>query len=369
MKALLFSLFLLAMMYVNVALADTDEPSTWEIVERCLPDPIVPPDDWTFDGEILLWGWAGIHGINASLDVPYVAHWGGGVLSPDGQWILQQEVNAYTEQLSSPGPLGRYHIYYGDIVAVNLISGERQTFDWEANYSITSQPYILGPAGPLWLDDHHFIAIYGTFGHETRMGDVETGEIVDWLERNLDDYEISISPDQTRLISYAYLYDLADNSQLIEQPVGTSHDFLSSAWSHDSSMFIDVIKGEDQLSSLTLYDRDGTVTAVPFVGAVNSMSLDQWSRADDYFAFTTFRLYGAGAYEGHTFIMDLHEEVIYDLCVEDTQGWAWSPDGTQFATVLGRGQQPVVITDLNEWQPYIVAYHTGDVIFWRSLAD
>ena len=84
----------------------------------------------------------------------------------------------------------------------------------------------------------------------------------------------------------------------------------------------------------------------------------------DYFSFTEYEWSGG---KHHPFIMDLHKKVIYDLCVDDAQGWAWSPDGTQFATILGQGQQPIVVVDMQEWQPYIVGYHTGSVLLWRSL--
>ena len=141
--------------------ADEDELNTWRIVERCLLEPIEPDEDWSFEGEILMGGWAGIHAVSTEFDTPYVLHWGySRAISPDGQWILNQEVDSWHEQLSGPGPLGRTHWDFGNIKATNTSTNEVITFQWEANITMTSRPRLSLPAGPIWIDNHRFASFY-----------------------------------------------------------------------------------------------------------------------------------------------------------------------------------------------------------------
>jgi hypothetical protein len=171
----LLSVFFVAFFMSGSVFAQDNQPdSSWPVVEKCLPSPSMPDDNWTFDGEILMRGWGGIHGVNASLETPYVVYWGGGyeVISPNGQWVLDQNLHIYNEQLTGGGPLGRHHFYYGNIIVENLTTGQKITFDWESYISITSRPYLAGPAGPFWLDDQHFVS----FGEPM----VERPKLVTW---------------------------------------------------------------------------------------------------------------------------------------------------------------------------------------------
>lgn len=78
MKLFKYSIFVILICSISLiihAQEATEEPeSGWEIVERCVGEPITSSDDWTFEGTILASGWAGIHGINASWDTPRVLH-------------------------------------------------------------------------------------------------------------------------------------------------------------------------------------------------------------------------------------------------------------------------------------------------------
>lgn len=361
----LFPLCLVVFFISSSVLAQDNQLTPWTIVEKCLPTPTIPDDNWTFDGEILLSGWGGIHAVRASLDTPYVIYWGNkyGAISPDGQWILDQHVHTEVDQLTGPGAMGRYHFYYGDIIAKNLSTGQKITFDWESYISFSSRPYLFGPADPFWLDSHHFAAFWGTYGNETKIGDVDTAEIIDWPDISLDDYEMSVSPDQTRMISYSQLYQLPDNTLMVDHPVGTDHDFRVTTWTPDSSMFADVVRLDDQTYSLTIFDRDGNPIATPFIGRVSSIY--QWSPMNDYLAFSAE--FGENENSSRAFMMDMREQVVYDLCMDNPTGLAWSPNGIQFATIFGGEQQPVVITAVNDWKSFIAAYHTGWVLSWRSL--
>jgi hypothetical protein len=363
---LLFILLLTLLLPVKL-FAEDSQPAPWPVVERCLPAPRPPAKNWSFDGEILMNGWAGIHGVRATRTTPYVVHWGDGLLSPDGQWVLNQKVDEETEQLSGPGPMGRYHFYYGDIIVSSTTSRERLIFPWDAYFSMTSRPYLFGPAGPLWLDNHRFAAIYAGV-NETRIVDIETGTIVEWPDVYLDDYEISFSPDLTRMVYNSKLYELPGRKQIQETPVGTDYDFTSGVWAHDSSMFIDFLPGTgDRTKNLTLFNRDGESIATPLTNETRTILLGSWSPTNQYFEFTFWGRDDADT-RGHVFILDIPNKQVINLCIDSTiGGWAWSPDGSKFATVLGNGQAPVIVTDMQEWQPYIVAYQDGSVLFWRTL--
>lgn len=363
-------IFVLALMLTAVSLvqADDDPETPWPIEERCLPAPTQPPEGWTFEGELLVDGWAGIHGVNAELEAPYVVHWGDGWLSPNGDWILEWNYDYYVERNDGGGPLGFYNYNYHNIEVTNLNSRERLVFSWSASLSISSGPYPHPSAGPLWLNNHSFVSFYGWSGGAHQVGSLETGEITEWTGVGLEDYEASISPDQTRVISYSRLFDLVDNSLITENVLGTNYDRVRAVWSPDSMYFADLITDSDDTTNrLSIFDRDGNLVAQPMAQGHNRLLPESWSPDTSQLAFTVVPNPMTRRFS--PYILDLQREVIYDLCVDDVRGWAWSPDGSSFATLLGEGQQPLIVVNMDEWQAYIVAYHTGYVLKWRSVGS
>ena len=118
-------------------------------------------------------------------------------------------------------------------------------------------------------------------------------------------------------------------------------------------------------SNLSIFDRDGNLIAVPLANWEKRIEPGAWSSDNRFFSFSTYTFTGTESQDFHANLLDMEEEVIYDLCLGNVNGWAWSADGSQFATILGSGQQPVVVVDIEQWQPYIVAYHSGQVLLWR----
>src|SRR6266545_3823249 len=105
-KSLLFSICLI-LVSINFTAAQASGEG-WPIVERCVPEPTSPPADWTYPGVILATGWAGLHGIRADLDTPYIlvfskffrgSAWRtfDNSLSPDGRWIVTTDETAVIE--------------------------------------------------------------------------------------------------------------------------------------------------------------------------------------------------------------------------------------------------------------------------------
>jgi hypothetical protein len=78
--------------------AQDDDTSGWPVAQRCVGEPTAPPAGWTFEGTILMTGYAGIHAVQADWETPRVVvflnrDWGesdsdlpGGALSPNGRW-------------------------------------------------------------------------------------------------------------------------------------------------------------------------------------------------------------------------------------------------------------------------------------------
>ena len=348
------------------------EAELWPIVERCLPEPSTAPVDWSFEGDILMDGWAGIHAVNAELDTPYIVHWGTGLLSPDGEWILNWEYDYDLEQNDRGFPMAFYNYDYHDVEVIHINSGERLTFPWWATLSISAGPYPYPGAGPLWLDNERFVTFYGWGGIAHQVGDLKTGEITDWDGISLHDYETSISPDGTRIISYSSLFDRTESIQITDTIVGTDYDLRRALWSPDSSRFADFLSNEnDNTRFLSIFDRNGNLIAQPMQQVDRYFVLEAWSSDADQLALTILRQpdpEDITIRQYTPYIVDVHAQVVYDLCIEDARGWAWSPDGSSFATILGDGQQPVVIVDIEQWKSYIVAYHAGRVLRWRSVS-
>lgn len=345
----------------TAAQENSSDISTWPIVERCLPAPILPDANWSFEGDILMWGWGGIHAVRSGIETPFVLHWGYGVISPDGQWVLSQRSRTYNEQLSGPGPLGRHSYYLGDMLVENLTTGEQKVIDWEAYYWLTSRPDLRGPAGPLWLDNERFISFYGDLARETRVANIITGEVETLNHVPLEDPDLSISPDLTRMVYDSQLYSFPEYELISENFVGNSR-LQGAFWTADSAMLVDIDYDYDSnFATLTIFDRDGHLIATPFAEEEASIWLKEWSPAGNYLPISVM----IGTNRPRSFILDMQTKTVIDLCIQNAQDWAWSPDGTQFAFIAGQGQQPVLVTSVEEWQPLIAAYHTGRVFGWR----
>ncbi len=104
----------------------TDTPDAgWPVEERCVGAPTKPPKGWSYDGTILMTGYAGIHGVNAKWDTPRVLAklsdkdvWGG-ALSPDGKWYASPYGERFTteslqqrKQMKSDNDIMQIHPVY-----------------------------------------------------------------------------------------------------------------------------------------------------------------------------------------------------------------------------------------------------------------
>ncbi len=356
---------------------NADSVEGWEIVERCVGEPITPPDDWTFDGTILATGWAGIHGINADWDVTRIlafrSNWtrfAGADISPNRRWIVV--VLGYDNPISN---VFDYSVsaYALQIYDVTDRSNQIQIpikLDYDV-FGSTGNGASYHTVAPRWLDNEHFIY---RIDDEVVSINPFTQEISDWdVAWNIEDVDplapSSIafpSPDWTRLIydleiGLRYeLFDILSGDSLTvvaEQPDFRS-EFLP-VWRADSSGFI-----MDDENALRIFDREGqqldTIASSNFVHFFQS-----WSPDERYLVLADI--------SNHSLqIADFEERLIYDTCIS-IDGWsrmAWNLDSTQFAFYLDRTSDTVSIFDVERWSAYSTNIeHAGTLFSWYQDPD
>jgi hypothetical protein len=358
---LIFCLLLLTFTLAH-AQESTPEPTDgWTIEQRCVTEPTTPPDDWFFDGTILMTGYQGIHAVNANFETPFViAPWGiaGGALSPDGRWYAMPNGDVHRNN-----NMIDYSMSIDEIIVYRTTpQPESYTIAWDL-LNVTIDPINL-PLYITWLDNEHFVFYTGNSWRtiDPVLANPFTGEIQSWDYPLILDHA-AISPDTTRLVVDGGLYDFASVEQI--QSVRLS----AVRWANDSSFFIGVNR-----SQIVQVDRDGAVrTLVQFPTDQNLYPysphrLKNTSISADmrYIAYADY-----SELQSHLYIIDLQEQRLFDTCLDIRDGVEWSPSGHQLVLLgLGDEQNPVNVLDVDSWSLYTVAYHTvsyyGGIIGWRA---
>jgi hypothetical protein len=385
-----FLLLLFTLPHAVIA-QDDGTPPGWPIVERCVT-PTVRPDGWTFEGTILLTGYAGIHGVNDAWSTPHVLVFlgsstvpGGARLSPDGRW--------YAELGGKVFPSSTHNDYY-DVEAIRVystVNGELYAFPWENDYLAN-----WGRSQMYWLDNDHLVYEYSEDAirkpGEILILNLSDGSVVSWeghikdvlfvgeVWQQGDSYFVSAqtpSPDLTRtVVSREYfhptaLYDTMNGEVLVE--ISPAYwPYIS--WTPDSSLFVIVIDtdpDEDRESrQLALLDRSGNFVDVVLTLSENqqiSKKASTWSQDG---RFLTLEL-DQRHQEDSLYIVDLEERQIIDTCLQTGAGAAFSPGNTQLAILeRGEGTKYVMVLDLESWALHPVANHIVEygegVIGWRE---
>lgn len=227
----------------------TSSPDTegWPIVQRCVGEPITPPDNWTYDGTILMTGWAGLHAMNSNREVPYIVaphSIPGGALSPDGAWYALPRGS-----ISQNDNLVDWAYIVGDLTlySTDLPIQERR-INWDVLFYGGSEFTAVNPI--VWLDNERFVYYTGSKWRELNP------VTVNLFTEEVTAQEIDISPsyaffpsnDGMRFVQHMSLYDLP-SGQLIRQSIlGNLVD-----WSQNSHYFVSAGSG------LWLYDREGNL--------------------------------------------------------------------------------------------------------------
>jgi hypothetical protein len=320
----------------------------WRVERRCLAEPLEKPSDWTFDGEILLNGWGGVHGVNQDTDTPYVIEWGDDrLMSPDAEWVLERPNTNFT---------------FRAVTARRLEDGFSETFERRINLQDTAIPFPI--LSDVWLDNDSFLMLADD--RETRLVKVDNAEVLGWQGVPLQYYHFDVSPDATRVVTEAGLFKLETN-ELLNGDLGMFNNNYAALWLPDSSGFAHFTSVADDGRNflMALYDRDGNIISVPhelyWGGDRNFLA---WSADGRYLMFQGFI---AETADRGTYLLDREEQVIYDLCYINTVVSAVaSPSGYTFAFLSNQDQSPIMLFDVDTLQPYIIAYHFGQVFDWNN---
>ncbi|GAB5490234.1 MAG: hypothetical protein Phog2KO_04490 [Phototrophicaceae bacterium] len=378
-RLILSTVFILLIFGQIVSAQDTGEDAVegWEIVERCVGEPITAPDDWTFDGTILASGWAGIHGINADWDVPRVLafndRWNteiGGALSPNNEWFAVTTVSERRDNDS----IWRLFIIEYTLEIYNLVDRSLQiSFDWQNQYDVVSgsgaSRYYYQRI-PRWLDNETILYQRVNTLFEININTQEIIESSVYWESGIfsplfPDYIMSVSPDFSRTVfrenrgQYALVEMNTGTNISIPAELSPDESYSIGAivnWSSDSSIF--TVGREYQIK---LFDRDGEIiTIIDSAGSPVDNAFSPNSNSFVYF------------HDGTVHIADIQNQQLIDTCFSDYyRSIAWSPSNNFIATIGDYPEtslqvRPIYVMDLNTYQIYIVAYHDGRIIGWRE---
>lgn len=363
----------------------------WPVVERCVGEPTTPPKGWTFEGTILLRGYAGIHGVNAEWETPrvmafipnvpgYDAQNIDGILSPNQKWYAVTHATAFN------GGLWVAISIYEIVVYSTITAHEKYVIPWENQYF----GYIRSLR---WKDDNHLLyetslkdrALPEYHPEETFLINPFIQETENWLGK-VDPFPTGsffASPDWTRSIYDAKwfkggwdaeiewgVYDPNNGDQLASLPL--SRKYPSIAWSPDSSQFAALLGEFEQNQNIALFDRDGQFTDTVLSIDANSVvdsgydhQVIQWTADNRYIIFPVGTLSIPRKYE--LYVANLTEKKVINTCISIPTSFsipASSPDGKMLA--INGSDDSVTVLDLETWVLYTVAYHDGDIIGWRG---
>jgi hypothetical protein len=374
------SLFsLIALLVVSIAVAQEETPiitpgEGWKLEERCVGNATTPPDNWTFDGTILMTGNYGLHGVSAAFDTPYVVAFFDTqrvvdtALSPDQQWYAIAEGGYLPYGMSDA-------ITTTDRIRVFSTDDSKQlyTSNWRLTRAFPDDPLDL-----FWYDNQTLI--YKETNNRGTLDLILFNPIQKerqlWSkDLDLNYSNVTISPNKMFALGAENAYGLfIDLSWVL---VGSStkrtidiHPFSNPKWLSNSSSFVAFTPRSQQgsaypvLNQLVVFDHEGNQTEeiLTFISS-KYQGYDLGKSPDErYISF----------YDKTIYVIDKKAKTIIDTCLKTdlrtSTTLVWSPDNKQLAYFpSGNEQLPLRILDLERWQQYTVAYHSnGSLLGWRG---
>jgi hypothetical protein len=339
----------------------TPEPADgWTIEQRCVGEPTPRPESWTFEGTILMMGYAGIHGVRDEWETPRVVvsldmagyddhgDLSGGALSPDGHWYA-----------SPYGTVSRDARTYNVITNLDEIRVHSTLND--SQYAWVQEAYNPAFQGSFyrifWIDNEHFL-------YRGLVINPFTGAQSDWQGLLLDYGYSNIaipSPDWTLALQSSgtgqslALYDMTTRDVI--NPLEQINRFGNAAWSPDSEFFVAPLD-----TTLARFNREGQMTNIIFSTRENiGISSVKASNTGRYFSFS---VNSSATRLSSLHIADTETQVIYDTC-RAFGSIAWLGDDTQFAS-SDSDTTFVLVMNMDTYTLHAVARHSGSVIGWRA---
>ena len=390
-------LFIILFFVIGLLLNAQDDTVGWVMEQHCVPDAIDPPDDWTFDGAILMRGHYGVHAVSAQFDMPYVVafiNWenifSDVAFSPDMEWMVMTE-GRFDIYINPASPTAQgFTNFYG--LWLHTTSVERNKFFIPFRFF----DYYFGGIWknplpqPMWVDTQHI-----TF--EGQRINPFTGNIEDdeeftrSLTQSVGGGEFP-SPDWTRIINVyfnpgsttAYIKNLETNESSELGIIINEYDWFGQKdmiWARDSLAFSfqrytpeieDISSISPRPTQTVLFDRDGNFVDVIFDSRDDEIYswVDgdrQFSPNGRYFAFFASETDPQDSAIWTLLIADLEAEGLINTCITANSTLSWSPDGTQIALKVEEGNtEQVHILDMERWEIMRVAYHEGRILGWRD---
>lgn len=378
-------LLLIVLCVLTVPTIGHAQDEGWPLVERCVPPPTEPPADWTYDGTILAYGWAGIHGITQDFDTPIVQifndygwYFNDSGLSPDGEFFAVDMAEITTGGISIAAEIYEVRVY--STQSGLLVSKVPWYLERLGYYSADAFNSIQ------WLDNQAIAfrhdLILETPGFENVKLNPFTGDIELLTDIFPPDaaYRFYPSPDWSRSVSLPYntsdtwfVHNLQNGDELKSF---NTHRFSMVDWKNVSNLFVfeqsSAISGSNV--SLVLFHREAQPVETIFTmqrpdnagqGFNFAYFTHSWSQDDRYFAFVPYpRMDGSG----YLHLADNETKTIINTCVQiGNSGAIWLGPEYQLAVMqAGPGQRAVYIFDLDRWQFFRVAYHSSRLIGWRA---
>ena len=366
-------LFCILLIVTSSVLFAQDDPDFFPIIENCIPEPTLPPDEWTYDGTILMSGYAGVHGMNAEWETPHVLVLNsrsskgyeplpGGALSPDSQWYALPMGETWVEI-----SYNQYAWVHG--VRVYKTDGSQDFLEFENRYDF--YVYSAGAWSYLpiqWVNNESLImGLIHLFPFENRA-EPALFEIHSYLA--------SVSPDLSIVYSG---YNDSQGLLYVDDDSFVNHQLGNIAWKHDSSGFIGIAKNNNQ-TVVNYYTRDAELARsiisidegeINIKRGVDAHNERRWSSNNTRFVFRWIPPYEKRSSEhNRIYLIDFVNEQVIDTCLDSVNNPIWSPDDKKLAYLeRSTSNLNIVVIDLETWQAYIVGKHIGtdsDMLGWRD---
>lgn len=382
LKRLSFWAAICLLLTAQVAAAQTAEPDTFPVEQRCIDAPTQPPSDWTYPGMILMSGYAGIHAMRADWDTPRVVAFlssdsdgnepiAGGQLSPDQNWYAvpmgKAELQALNNVIYSVRGLRIYSLSGGG----EVISFRLDDFSNIYEFSTDTWTYY-----PIQWYDNETVIIGGLLLHPfSGEGETNSFDLIGWGQTPV------FSPDLTRAWGsgvfsrgafYRDFYNPLEPEKFNKQLEGVE----AISWQRDSSGFMAYPSLYSAVwHGLSYYNRDGKLkepileingTSIPLRSGISGRADLQWSSDNNFFVLALLN-----SPANMIYLVNMQARVVIDTCLTPVSNAVWSSDGMMFAYLANvRENLNLIVVDTTTWQAYIVARHSGgEMVGWRSTTN